>query len=182
MRNTQARTRTRESASGTQTHDGTYPNPSDVAISGVEVATSISLSPVEQKQRNTTLSDFEDIEASSKYTSYARANSNCLASPETIRTTNNQQAQHIHAQTRTWVGLSRRHIAACRRPSSPATQNYFLGQDYFSQGKKKGAYNKKKRAVIIHVPYECDPALLPGGSGILPHYPKWGRPKFGVPP
>ena len=48
--------------------------------------------------------------------------------------------------------------------------NYFLGQDYFSQGKKKGAHNKKKRAVIIHVPYECDPALLPGGSGILPAY------------
>ena len=36
--------------------------------------------------------------------------------------------------------------------------------------KKKGAHNKKKRAAIIHVQYECDPALLPGGSGILPHY------------
>ena len=60
VRYTQLRICTRESGNAAQRDDGSYQNPSDAAGFGVEVATSISLSPVEQKQGNAGITDRAD--------------------------------------------------------------------------------------------------------------------------
>ena len=88
-------------------------------------------SPAEQKQRQTNLSDFEDTEASSKYTSYARANSNCLASLQTITTqTTSRRRVSTHSDARgvVWhAGTS----SASKAVHLPITPKSRLAQNFF---------------------------------------------------
>ena len=130
----------------------------------MDFASSISLSPVEQKQRNTTLSDFEDIEASSKYTSYARANSNCLASSETIRTQTTSRSNiytHRHARGVGWLAGTSPLIDDHLHLQLKTT---FSVKTTFRKEKKRGRIIKRSALLLSICPMNAIPRCSLGGA------------------
>ena len=128
------------------------------------------VSPAEQKQRNASLSASRILRLVGKFSGFLRAYPNWLPPTQTIQTQTTSSSRVWTQSDARGVGWQAGTSSVSEAVHVPRSTNYFLGQYYFRKKQKRERIIKRSALLLsMYVPYECDPALIAGGSGILPN-------------